>query len=223
MDDVYNNQTIVLFDDSDDDAPSVRTVSDYDGDTQTVTLSAAPDFTVASDDSVKIFVTPAAVSLTGPTAADVADAVWDETSTGHTDAGKAGAQLWTDIDAILADSNELQGDWTDGGRLDLLIDAILADTNELQGDITDGGRIDLILDAILADTAALPGNILDETIEGTLTYRQIIKIFLAVLAGKSSGGGSQSLAFRDNADAKNRVAATVDANGNRTAVTLDGS
>lgn len=39
-----------------------------------------------------------------PTAAAIADAVWDEASTGHTDAGKAGAQVWTDIDAILEDT-----------------------------------------------------------------------------------------------------------------------
>lgn len=57
------------------------------------------------------------------TAADIADAVWDEASTGHTDAGKAGAQLWTAVDAILADTDELQTDWADGGRLDVLLDA----------------------------------------------------------------------------------------------------
>jgi hypothetical protein len=55
--------------------------------------------------------------------AGIADAVWDEASTGHTDAGKAGEQLWTDVDAILADTNELQTDWADGGRLDVLLDA----------------------------------------------------------------------------------------------------
>jgi len=49
-------------------------------------------------------------NLNDPTAAAIADAVWDEAATGHTDAGKAGAQLWTDIDAILADTNELQTD-----------------------------------------------------------------------------------------------------------------
>lgn len=80
--------------------------------------------------------------------------------------------LDTEIAAILADTNELQTDWADGGRLDLILDArasqtsvdtiddfldteiaaILADTNELQGDWTNGGRLDLILDAILDDT-----------------------------------------------------------------------
>lgn len=58
------------------------------------------------------------------TPADVADAVWDELSTDHLDAGKAGEQQWTDVDAILVDTNELQTDWTNGGRLDLLIDLI---------------------------------------------------------------------------------------------------
>ena len=45
-----------------------------------------------------------------PTAAANADAVWDEASTGHTDAGKAGEQMWTDVDAILVDTSELQVD-----------------------------------------------------------------------------------------------------------------
>jgi hypothetical protein len=39
-----------------------------------------------------------------PTAAAIADAVWDELSAGHTDAGKAGQQQWTDVDAILTDT-----------------------------------------------------------------------------------------------------------------------
>lgn len=51
-------------------------------------------------------------NLNDPTAAAIADAVWDELSTGHTDAGKAGEQLWTNVPAILADTNELQTDDT---------------------------------------------------------------------------------------------------------------
>jgi len=99
----------------------------------------------------------------GADAAAIADAVWDEAATGHTDAGKAGAQLWTDIDAVLADSNELQTDWHDGGRLDLLIDAALADTNELQTDWVNGGRLDNLLDAAAAgaSTAATTGTVDD--------------------------------------------------------------
>ncbi len=32
---------------------------------------------------------------------------------------------------IVADTNELQTDWADGGRLDLIVDAILVDTAEI--------------------------------------------------------------------------------------------
>lgn len=63
--------------------------------------------------------------------------------------------------SIEADTNELQGDWTNNGRLDVILDAVVADTNELQGDWTNNGRLDVILDAILLDTGT--------TIPATLT------------------------------------------------------
>lgn len=39
----------------------------------------------------------------------------------------------TKINSILADTNELQTDWVDGGRLDLLVDGIKAKTDNLSG------------------------------------------------------------------------------------------
>jgi len=45
-----------------------------------------------------------ALELAAGAAAEIADAVWDELAAGHTDAGKAGEQLWTDIDAVLVGS-----------------------------------------------------------------------------------------------------------------------
>jgi hypothetical protein len=66
-----------------------------------------------------------------------------------------GGRLDLLLDATLADTNELQTDWVNGGRLDLLLDAVLADTNELQTDWTNGGRLDLIIDDILLDTAEI--------------------------------------------------------------------
>ena len=72
-------------------------------------------------------------------------------------------------------------------------------------------------------SAAAVTAIHDEVIEGTLTHRQIKRLELSALAGKSGGGGTATLTFRDNADLKARITATVDANGNRTAMTLDGA
>lgn len=48
----------------------------------------------------------------GPSAADIADAVWDEATSGHTTSGTFGEQLKTDVDAILLDTDEIQGGWT---------------------------------------------------------------------------------------------------------------
>lgn len=71
-------------------------------------------------------------------------AVWDDTASGHTTAGTFGAQCGTDIDAILADSNELQTDWADGGRLDLILDARASQTSvDTVDTVVDGIQTDL--------------------------------------------------------------------------------
>ena len=60
-------------------------------------------------------------------------------------------------------------------------------------------------------------------IEGTLTGQALLRLFAAVLAGKSSGSPGSTITFRDVDDSKNRVVATVDTDGNRLALTLDAS
>jgi hypothetical protein len=116
-------------------------------------------------------------NLNDPSAAAIADAVWDEDATGHqtqgtfgqaigdpaADAntiygavvtGAAGATVAADIIAIkaetvtiLADTNELQTDWVDGGRLDLILDARASQASV--------NTIDGIVDDILLDTAEI--------------------------------------------------------------------
>lgn len=60
-------------------------------------------------------------------------------------------------------------------------------------------------------------------IETGVTVRQGFRIWLAALAGKVNGATTATMHFRDQADGKNRITATVDTDGNRTAVTLDAS
>lgn len=60
-----------------------------------------------------------------------------------------------------------------------------------------------------------------EVIESGYTATEVMKILLAVAAGKSSGGGTTNIKFRDVADTLDRIDATVDSSGNRTAITLD--
>jgi hypothetical protein len=64
----------------------------------------------------------------------------------------------------------------------------------------------------------------DEVVEGTTTSRQATRLVLSTLTGKSSGGGTATVIFRDIGDTKNRISATVDADGNRTSIgTRDGT
>lgn len=93
-------------------------------------------------------------ALNDPTAATVADAVWDELSTGHISAGKAGEQLWTDVDAILADTNELQTDDVPGLIAALNDPAAAAVAGAvwavIRSGLTDAGTIGQALNALVA-------------------------------------------------------------------------
>jgi len=93
--------------------------------------------------------------------------------------------------------------------------------------------IDGIVDAIVVDTgtdipaaiAALndlsAAELLGTAVEGTYTLSEVLQLMAAVLFGKTSGGGTTTVTFRNTGDSADRVVATVDTDGNRTAVTLD--
>jgi len=167
--DAYNGMAIQVQDaDDTDDNWIERQIEDWTAG-RVVTVDTALPFTPAVADKIRIIGTVYGGGSGGATAEEVADAVWDELSTGHVSAGKAGEQLWTDIDAILDDTSAFDTDaeiasavWdalvasyttetTFGGEvggLDPNITLILADTAEIQTDQKDGGRLDLLWDAI---------------------------------------------------------------------------
>ncbi|QND60385.1 hypothetical protein [Mesorhizobium huakuii] len=66
-------------------------------------------------------------------------------------------------------------------------------------------------------------SLLDRTagVETGLTIRQAMRLIASALFGKSSGLATTTGVFRDIGDTKNRISATIDADGNRSAVTLD--
>ena len=82
-----------------------------------------------------------------------------------------GAFKAADVATILADTNELQTDWANGGRLDLILDSAASagdpwatalpgaygagTAGEIIGDWKNAGRLDAILDSILVDTAEI--------------------------------------------------------------------
>lgn len=102
--------------------------------------------------------------------------------------------------------------------------------------------IDTVVDAIKAKTDNLPASpaatgdipsatasadaFLDraDAIETGLTPRGALRLASAALAGKVSGADANAPVFRNAvADSKDRITATTDATGNRTAVTVDAS
>ena len=89
--------------------------------------------------------------------------------------------------------------------------------------------IDGIVDSILDDTGT-SGVAISTTgiaaiwayvVEGSYTAVQYMRGMASVLFGKSSGLAGTAPTFRDTGDTKARVTGTVDASGNRSAVTLD--
>jgi hypothetical protein len=68
---------------------------------------------------------------------------------------------------------------------------------------------------------SLSGELLATKVEGDITVGGALRLILASAAAKLSGAPAGPVVIRDANDTKNRITATVDANGNRLAVTLD--
>lgn len=62
-----------------------------------------------------------------------------------------------------------------------------------------------------------------DLVEGSESLQSWLRLMGAVLFGPSAGSGSNNVRFRDVSGATDRVTATLDLSGNRTAVVLDGS
>jgi hypothetical protein len=63
--------------------------------------------------------------------------------------------------------------------------------------------------------------VLDDVVEGSLTLRHFIRLMGAALLGELSGAATTTIVVRDASDTKTRITATVDADGNRSAMSLD--
>lgn len=85
-------------------------------------------------------------------------------------------------------------------------------TGTYSGSVTDYGSDITDIPATLAQLA---------DIEGGITHLQAMRVVLAASAGKLDGATGTTVTIRDQADTKDRITATVDGSGNRTAVTLD--
>jgi len=163
----------------------------------------------------------------------------------------AGADMSADIAAvkaetalIVADTNELQTDWADGGRLDLLLDAIPTtamrgtDSAALASVATearlaelDAANLPADIDAILVDTTeigvagvglsniSLPAAGLDLVLVDGETLPAALQVIAAACIGIISGAGTGTETVKGLDKTTTRAVATVDASGNRSAIT----
>lgn len=69
--------------------------------------------------------------------------------------------------------------------------------------------------------AAIADAVADEAYDGTVTLRQSVRGLNSASLGKLSGAATTTVAVRDLADSKDRITATVDASGNRSAISTD--
>ena len=103
---------------------------------------------------------------------------------------------------------------------------LLTDDNSSPFNFPPGGfSIEVVRQfALKTETVDGAGNPMDTILDGSLTAGQILKILLAVAAGKTDitalGGGAATITFRDSSDTKNRVTATM-AGSERATVVLD--
>jgi hypothetical protein len=63
--------------------------------------------------------------------------------------------------------------------------------------------------------------VLDDVVEGSLTLRHFIRLIGAAVLGELSGAATTTIVVRDASDTKTRITATVDSDGNRSAMSLD--
>jgi hypothetical protein len=113
---------------------------------------------------------------------------------------------------------------TVAGYLDTEIAAILEDTGTTIpaaiAALPTDADVNAQCDTAISD-AAIPTAVLAGTVEGTTTLTQSLRLMMSALFGKVSGAPTGPIVFRDIGDTKPRISATVDADGNRTAVTKD--
>lgn len=201
-------------------AAMITAVDDF-VDTEVAAILAAVDTEVGAI-KAKTDNLPAAPAATGdiPTAAAIADAVWDEATAGHVGAGTTGAALTADPAGVTTLLSRIASALT--------ITAGKVDVNDKTGFTIAAGGIPVgafaagaITDAATAADmeTAIANAVRDLVVEaqGSYTLKQALSIILAVVAGVTADGGAT---IKTPNGVATRVAATVNGSNERTAMVI---
>jgi len=177
-----------------------------------------------------------AAGASSPTAADIADAVWEESIADHSGTtgstaealGAAGAagDPWTTVLPGSYGANsagKIVGDFLDAA---ISTRASQTSVDDLPTNAELATALGTADDAVLAAVAALPsaGDVADAVlaadVEPNFSVMSALQISMASVS-KVSGADTSTNVFRDPNDTRDVITSTVDADGNRSAVTFD--
>lgn len=151
-------------------------------------------------------------------------AIWDALTSALTTVGSIGKRIVDNLDVAVSSRSTYAGADTSGTTT--LLSRLTAGraTNLDNLDTTVSSRLSAAGYTVPPTAAQNATALLDsaDAIETGLTPRGALRLALAGLAGKLSGALTGTVTFRNAvADSKARITATVDGNGNRTAITTD--
>jgi hypothetical protein len=231
-DDALNGHWAIIHDIASAVQRATVLISDYTGSTKTVTLAAGATFTAAAGDNISIMdLAPLQPATIGRTlivsTGGAADAnVTQFAGTNATASGgrpEVNTTHWSGTaNATPTVAGVPEVDITHIGGSAVNTSSAQLGVNVVNAAGTAWGSGAITAASLAADAGTeLADAIHDEVVEGSTTMRQLLRLFAAVLTGKASGLGTTTAVYRDIGDTKDRITATVDADGNRTAVTRD--
>jgi hypothetical protein len=160
--------------------------------------------------------------------ASLVQEIWDRATSALATAGSIGKLIVDNLNATITSRSSQASVDTVDDFLDTEVAAIKAKTDLIPASpAAVGSAMTLAADSVNA-SALNPDAITEllnalgaRIVEGAITYDQVMRLMLAAEGAKTSGGGTTTFTIRDASDTKDRVVATVDSDGNRTAVTRD--
>lgn len=216
-----------------------RFITSYAGATK---VAIVPNWATAPDNTSTFAILPFdAVTVSAvPTTAQIATAVWQDTTAGDftvaNSVGKSvmnGVSLGTGLTVANLTNAPTTGDFTATMKTSLNAATPAATVSDKTGFALTAAYDPAKTAAQAGDAMALTAGernsvadaLLDRAsgVETGVTLRQGQRVMLSAMAGKADGLAGTTVHYRDQADGKNRITATVDSSGNRTAVTLDAS
>jgi hypothetical protein len=165
-------------------------------------------------------------------------AIWDALTSALTTVGSIGKWIVDKLDVAVSTRGTGTALDAAGTRsavglasadLDTQLSGIQSDTNDLQtrlpAALTGAGNIKADAQVVSDKTGYTLSNtgmdnLLDRSngVETGFTLRQALRLMFSALCGKLTGGNTTNIVIRDVNDTVDRITATVDANGNRSAV-----